>query len=229
MKVPLAKTLFGIIFLLDCIDIALHAQGTFGNLDFEAANVPVVPTGQFGADVTVAQGLPGWNATPVNVSNNTIGHNTVSLGGPVVAIEGPQWDSSQILQGQYSAYLVGAFNGGGSGSAAIWQTGLVPQNAKSLYFIAAPFLTSPGPIFQVTLGGVSIPITETASTSKYSVWGGDISAFAGLPEELRFTALPGHGGFLDDIVFSTTPVPEPTNPALLVIGGLVLRTLKRKA
>src|SRR5258706_375259 len=89
-----------------------NAQGTFRNMDFELANVPVVPSGQFGADVSIASGLPGWtayfNGQAVNPTN-TISHNDLSLAAAAIGIEGPQWNPAQILQGQYTAYLMGDF------------------------------------------------------------------------------------------------------------------------
>jgi hypothetical protein len=120
---------------------------------------------------------------------------------------------------------VGDFNG--PNTASIWQTGQVPQTARSLYFISNP--SGAVPLFQVTLGSVSIPVTEMGGTTKYTIWAGDISAFAGQTEQLMFTAPPGLGGYLDQITFSPIAIPEPTTEALLSVGGIVLglRILRR--
>ena len=45
-------------------------------------------------------------------------------------------------------------------------------------------------------------------------FGGDISSFAGQSGELRFQG----GGWLDDIQFSTQPVPEPSRLAFVALG-----------
>jgi hypothetical protein len=37
-----------------------------------------------------------------------------------------------------------------------------------------------------------------------------------------FTALPAHGGFLDQITFSTIAIPEPSMAALAALAGLAL-------
>jgi len=192
-----------------------NAQGTFQNLDFESANIPDLPPGQ-GGFVSFADGMPGWNSLD-GQPGGLIGHNTVSIGGAAVAIEGPQYNPNFILFGKYTAYLVGDFQGPNSGS--MWQTGQVPQTARSLYFISNP---SSIPLFQVTLGSVSIPVTEMRSTSKYTVWAGDISSFAGQTEQLMFTAPPGLGGYLDQITFSPLSVPEPSTVALAALAGLAL-------
>ena len=204
-----------------------NAQGTFRNLDFESANVASLPPGQ-GELVNLADGLPGWSADVVN-AQGMIFHNNTSLGGPVIAIEGPDFDPMSILAGSFTAYLGGEFGRPNpTGTASIWQTGQIPATAKSLFFLAAPTIISPP--FQVTVGGVVIPVTETSSTSKYGIWAGDISAFAGQTEQLMFTALPAHGGFLDQITFSSNAIPEPTTGALVCLSGLVigLRKLRHK-
>ena len=192
------------------------SQGTFLNLGFESANVPDLPPDQ-GGFVSAAEGLSGWNVSPPVL----IGHNTRSLGGPAVAIEGPLYNPSFILQGKYTAYL---WN-----TASISQTGLVPETARSLYFISAPLISSTEPNFVVTVGDASIPLAHMGDRANYSIWAGDISRFAGLTEELRFTAPPGLGGYLDLITFSPIALPEPSTSALLVVAGLLLwiRSLTR--
>jgi hypothetical protein len=54
----------------------------------------------------------------------------VSTGGAAIAIEGPSWPSSQILQGNYTAYIVGS-DFGTPASAYIAQTGQIPMNSMS--------------------------------------------------------------------------------------------------
>jgi hypothetical protein len=199
-----------------------HSQG-FINLNFELANVPAVSTNQFGAAVPIALGMPGWseNGTP---QPDQIGHNNFSLGGAYVAIEGPQWSSLQILQGSYTAYLTGS-TAGTPTSAYIAQTGQIPVNSESLTFFSSPF-GAPNANFQVTFGGQAISVMQLGATAKYDIMVGDVSAFAGETGELRFTAPPNTGGFLDNIQFLTTPAPEPGTCAL-ILGGAVLFGFRR--
>jgi hypothetical protein len=200
-----------------------NCQSAFQNLDFESANVPDVPTNQPGAPVNVDMGMPGWTVNPL-YEGFGVGHNTVSLGGAVVAIEGPQFFSSQILEGNYTAYVQGSLAGIPE-NAYIAQTGQIPLNSESLTFYVnqSPFAT-----FQVTFGGQPIPVEQIGVGSNYDIMGGDISAYAGQTGELRFTALPDTGGFLDNIQFSMSPVPEPATLAVFASGTLLLVLRRRR-
>src|SRR5262249_13775833 len=148
--------------LLILVSRQSHGQGTFRNLDFELANVPFVPSGQFGARVSITSGLPGWtgyfNGQPSSATS-TILHNNLSLAAATIGIMGPQWFPAEILQGQYTAYLMGDFNPSGSpgltNSTAIGETGQIPSTALSLRFF-----TSPGALFEVTFDGMKIPVTQ---------------------------------------------------------------------
>src|SRR5438034_10579175 len=105
-----------------------NAQGTFRNLDFELANVPSLAPGQ-GGIVDIADGMPGWNSN-FSINGSGIFHNDISLGGPTVAIEGPQFDPMDILFGNYTAYLNGEFGRPNpTGTVSIWQTGQIPATA----------------------------------------------------------------------------------------------------
>src|SRR5437667_4592061 len=120
--------------LLDLVIICrAQAQGTFVNLDFEAANVPDLPPGQGGA-VAVADGVPGWTVYIGLGQPSSMGHNTISLGGADVEIYGPQWPSDQILQGSYTVFLLGSFMSPVVQAAAIGQTGQIPPTVRSLQF-----------------------------------------------------------------------------------------------
>ena len=176
--------------------------------------------------MTLTDGMPGWSVDVT--SDGGIFHNGTSLGGAAIAIEGPQFNPSFILRGNYSAYLVGNFSGPPIESASIWQTAQVPQTARSLYFISHSVL-GPGSGFDVKLGNVSIPVTDMGSTSQYTIWAGDISIFAGQTEQLMFTAPPGQGGFLDQITFSTLSVPEPSTVSLAALAALALLNKSMRA
>jgi hypothetical protein len=94
----------------------------------------------------------------------------------------------------------------------------------SLSFVATP---PNGGGWQITVGGQSIPVVEISQVdSRFNEYGANISAFAGLTDELRFTMLPGTSSpgnmWLGEIQFSPIGVPEPATPALFAAGGAVL-------
>src|SRR6266478_1815757 len=55
-------------------------QGSFQNLDFEAANLPTVPSGQSGGLVLSSDAIPGWTAYYGSSQTSQILHNDLSLG-----------------------------------------------------------------------------------------------------------------------------------------------------
>jgi hypothetical protein len=191
------------------------AQGTFVNLSFEAANVPVVPPNQFGSDVAVNDGVPGWTVYLGGSAQSSMLHNNVTLGAAEVAIFGPQWFANQILEGNYTVSLQPA----SATTTAIGQTGRVPQTAQSLMFYGRGGYT-------VTFGGQPITVLTLGSTSAYTVFGADISAFSNQTGQLLFQG----GGLLDAVRFSDQPVPEPGIFGLSALGALLLgwRTLRRR-
>jgi hypothetical protein len=201
-------------------------QGTFRNLDFESANVPVVPSGQLGADVSMSDALPYWAGFYGQTEITTALHNRITLGGVEIVIFGPQSPPYDILQGNYSVLIAGTRGAppGSGTSAAIAQVGQVPLNAKSLLFLA-----SPGSVFDITFSGQELPISDLLYTgTDFVLLGADISRFAGLTGELRFSALPDRGGYLDNITFSTIAVPEPSIFALFGICAVATCLWRRR-
>ena len=196
-------------------------QGTFQNLNFEAANVPDVPAGEFGSDVSVSDGVPGWVVYIHGAQAGLMFHNNISTGGAVVAIYGPVWRPGLILDGQYTVSLQPATAGPPS-TAAIGQTGQLPQTAQSLRFYG----DSPNGAYVVTFAGQPISLVTLGSTSTYTIFAGDISAFKGQTGELRFLG----AGELDNISFSNLPIPEPGVFSLSALGALLVgwRALRRQ-
>ncbi len=91
----------------------------------------------------------------------------------------------------------------------------MPTNAASLYFYLS-LLSS----LQVSFNGQVIPVIQAGSTANYAIMGANISAFAGQTVELLFSALPNSGNvLLDNIQFSSSPIPEPGTLALAALGG----------
>ncbi len=76
----------------------------------------------------------------------------------------------------------------------------------------------------VSLSGQNIPFSVISTELNYTLYGGNISTFAGQVEQLTFTAPNGNNNFweIDDIQFSSSPVPEPSELALGAFGTLLL-------
>lgn len=198
----------GISALLLFGSICLGACQGFINLDFEH---PLLPLNPVGGQVAASDGIPGWTAYTYGAPTSQIYYNDISLGAAAVSLQGPG-SLEPILQGSYSVELQRATEGP-PGMAAIAQIAQIPASSLSL-----TFFIEPNSQFQVTVGGQDIPLVEFESTANYNILGGDISAFSGLTEELRFTG----GGILDNIQFLSTPVPEPGSLALLATGVVLL-------
>jgi len=199
------------------------AQGTFRNMDFEQAQIPQnQPSGLVSADLA----FPFWTVYYGTAQQTQVLWNDVSLGSVQASLIGQFDPSAKPIDGGYSAVLVGGVSG-----CSLSQIGQIPTGAASLLFTARADPSNPP---EVTIGGVSLPVFDVSTGPNNStLFGANISQFAGMQEDLRFIA-PGsptvpYGFVLDDIVFSTTPVPEPTTGGLFVLGGLVigLRKLRR--
>jgi hypothetical protein len=195
------------------------AQG-FINLDFEHPNLPLMPVGGF---LSATNAIPGWTAYLDETPQGGIGYDGVSLGGAAVTLDDTNATSlaPAPIQGNYSILLQGATYTGGAGNptnASVGQTGTIPTGAQSLTFW--------GSQFQVTFNGQVLSLVDISNALNYTVWGSDISSFAGQTGQLLFTAVAdipfASGGLLDNIQFSSLPVPEPTEFALGVLGALIL-------
>jgi hypothetical protein len=197
----------------------VNSQTAFANLDFEAAMLPVLPPGQ-GGEILVLEGIPGWSAYIGIEARDNMLHNTRTLGAPGISIFGPDWPVSQILQGNYTVFLAGSVTFPMS-TPAIGQNALIPSGMQSIQFFAN--FTS----LEVTVDGQVIPFVPLAEGANYTVYGADISMFAGQIHDVRFSCPQIRSGFrdgalLDAISFSAQPVPEPSTVALIGIGGLAL-------
>jgi hypothetical protein len=200
----------------------------FTNLNFESAHVSGYPVNAMGVPISAA--LPGWNASFSNATSGTLAASQVwydglSGGGSAISINDTNTGFGFVpLQGKYSAML---FGGGPSSnsfySATISQTGIVPTGTESLQVQIGNY----GDAFIVSLSGETINMVPLATFAHYTLYGGDVSTFAGQLETLSFTAPPAavtQPSFLevDNILFSTSPVPEPGTLALAAMGAVLL-------
>jgi len=211
----------------------VSAQGTipFQNLNFEAATVAPLSAGQDEYSVPVAAAFPGWTGYwGTNVAAYA-GHNGLSLGGVFIIIEGP--NSSPILQGNFTALLQGGWAVDSStgntqlypAAASIAQIGTLPAGSQSIRFFSIfqePEVRFDEQVIPTVFLGTGLSSAGTA----YNILGGDISALAGQTGELRFSSLPPASppglAYLDNIYFSSEPIPEPSILSLLGLGVLLL-------
>jgi hypothetical protein len=204
----------------------------FVNLNFESGLIP--PGTQPASLLPISTALRGWTGyfidnTGVSNAATQVVYDGYSAGGAFISIN----DANTIgggfvpLQGKYSAVLFG----GGSNptySTAISQTGLVPDGTESLQ-VQVEALNGP---FIVTLGGETINMLPLSVFPTYTLYGGDISQFADMTETLTFTEPPPASSppsilVLDNILFSTSPVPEPGTMTLVVAGAVLLGLRQR--
>ena len=230
------RVVYSLLVHLGCTSLLLAQD--FRNLDFEDANVPDLPVNQSGwASVTDA--LPSWTAYIGTNIQTSVAHNGVTLGNANVGVLGPDYLSPafgpeiRALEGLYTAVLQdGGTPNQGAQPASIAQTGLIPSWAKSVQFEGT--LQLGGPTFKdnlaVMVGGQNEAIVPLGN----NFYTCDVSAFAGLEEELRFTMVTNYGHaliLLDAITFSPTAIPEPSALCLLILGiaGLICwpRTRRR--
>lgn len=221
------------VVILFSLARTVSAQG-FLNLNFEQATVTPASPGYTPSDavdpISAASALPYWTVTEDSTVCTAVWGSPVALDETSVALV---YGSNSPIQGNYSVQLT-AYADAPAGlyrSSSISQTGTIPLDAQSIQFL----LSSPSqagsvpanPI--VTLDGTPISLSVISQSDGVTLMGGNISAFAGDTETLAFLCQASTGGTfpanenyfnLDDIQFSTTPVPEPTTLALSVIGGL---------
>lgn len=216
-----SKTSFLCTFVF-CALLSAQAQGTFQNLGFESANLTPVPSGQGGSLVPISDALPSWTGYIGTNQLTTVLQNSLTLGNASIDILGPDWIGNGIIEGEYSVILQPSFDPFGSSqnvSASISQSALVPADALSLQFKAQTYSS-----FTVSLGGQMLSLIPLGTGSNYTLYGADISSFAGQPqpETLTITALaaPNTVDYFDSFVFSPLSVPEPSIFGLFALGGL---------
>lgn len=207
---------------------AALGQGSFQNLDFESATVPVVPPGQDGGLVPIGNAFPGWNGSVGTNVQNQVLHNSLALGDAAIGILGPNYYSGAILEGSYTAVLQTGPDPAHAGSltpvpASLWQAGTVPATARSILFRVGPDPAD----FAVEFNGQALSVFLLSSDATHQIFGADVSSLAGLPGQLLFTVLPTRYPLyntlsFDAIQFSNLPIPEPSDFGLSALGALLL-------
>lgn len=195
-----------------------NAQGSFQNLDFESGTLVPIPGDRYNR-VYFDQAFPGWRGYVGTNQEAAAFHNAIFICCSGVTLSGGGSQPQLAIEGTYSVLLHAAWdiNTQQPADTSIAQTGFIPPEARSLLFRA------PTALGLVSLGGSLVPVIPLSTSSNYTVYGADISAWAGQQTELRFTAVApatlDHFWGLDSIQFSTTPVPEPSIFALFAVAA----------
>jgi hypothetical protein len=213
------KCTFSMVIVIGYLQCSEALGAPFQNLDFESANLPVIPYGQYGNLVPISNALPGWSAFLGTDPVSSVYHNNITLGPAIISVWGPDWPygTGGRIDGDFTVVLAGS--SGSLGSLAISQTGLVPADSQWLLFKGREGPT-PRAVFSVSLDGENLVTTALASNPDYTLFGAEISAFAGSEADLMFRTFPGFANtlILDSIEFS--PVPEPGSLSLGALGLL---------
>jgi len=199
----------------------------FVNLNFESAQIIPIAGGPYVNSIATSNALPGWTVLYGSSQQSVMSYNAPALGSTFVTLYAT---NGLQLAGNYSVLLQG---GGTASAATISQTGLVPADALSLLFYgAANSSLSSGLV--VSLGGQDISFSAISNELNYTLYGGNIpSDMAGQSEQLMFSALEAFGGYnnwnIDNIQFSTSPIPEPSELALVAIGVFLFGFRRRNS
>ena len=198
------------------------SQGTFRNLDFENPTIALTNgAGPYPTD----DALPGWTVKIGTIEQHEIYYDILAGNFSSVGLIGfhPAAQYS-ALDGQLSVILQCWNLTANPLEASISQTGLIPADARSLWFKAQPDLG----VLQVSLGGQIVPIYAIMPGPNYTLYGGSIEQFANQNLELKFTsfgpAAPGayYGWNLDSIMFLPESIPEPSSVSLFVCSLILL-------
>jgi hypothetical protein len=200
---------------LFCIALNTHSQVVNGGFE-DGSLVMINPVA-----VKPAEALPGWNALSGGTPLLFLGYNAPGLDSAWVSIHdnaNPN-DLFKPIGGTYSVFIKGATPLGPSLDAEITQVVAVPSDSKSLFFRARNLNG-----LDLSFNGQNLTYYEFQQGGGDSAYGADISGFAGSTGEIRFTAGQGEWGLIDDVLFSTIVIPEPSVMGLSA-GGLAFLLL----
>ena len=208
MKTKILLSFIQILIIQPCF-----SQG-FINLKFESA----ITTNTTFNIISAADAFPGWTATAPYIAFNDISLS----GGSISIFNTNSLFSYPPIQGKYFALFFGSANPS-YGAISLGQTGQIPVGSQSISFWGS--LSG----MQVTFAGQALNYFQSGSTVNYNIYTADISAYAGQVGQLLFTVpLGASGGTLDNIQFSSSPVPEPSVLVLSAFGSLLLGVRNRK-
>jgi hypothetical protein len=196
----------------------------FINLNFELARTTgAEPTFGF---INWNLAAPGWrHSTGPDLGSVYYRQEHLGLTGYYMLYDSisPVYAPGTHLAGNYS---LGFSSGYSSSGGTIWQqnflsqTGAIQSDVQSLRFLARG-------TFAVFVGGTEIPMQSLGGNA----YAGNIAGFAGTTTDFRIvnTSMNFHDPvILDNVVFSTVAVPEPSTVALAVLGFLAFAFWFRK-
>jgi hypothetical protein len=200
-------------------------SAAFTNLNFESAELPFVPRGEFGTWQPIRQAIPGWQLFLGQTPYDYVLHNNASLGDASVSVYGPDWGAT-ILEERYSVVLRPGVNGltGEPLDVSLVQHGRVPMEAASLLFlgVTSRIVPTTQSRFGVYANDQLLEVQAVNVGTNFTTYAANIAGFAGQLIDLRFTAynIPRvpNALVLDAILF----VPEPSSWALLGLGAVAL-------
>ncbi len=202
---------------------AAFAQG-FVNFDFELSTIISSSPSGYGFNWGYAN-VTGWTASDYGSSLNYSGgmsvlYNNQGLDSPTVSlVDSSYW--SPALHKNYSILLFGGSNMSGyTTGASISQTGQIPIGVESITFWESSWNHQQD--LQASFNGQLLYFIAISNTPNYTIYGADISAFAGQTGVLQFTAEQTYAGVIDRILFSSNPVPEPGTCVLMAVGLALL-------
>ena len=188
---------------------------SFVNLNFEQATIAPTPPGGWMYPADPVQCFPGWT---VGGSGTVVSYNDLSLGAPAVDLMGPQFPNLPNylpLEGYYSV-LFQYFEIAGT-PPTLSQAGLIPAGTHSINFLVGPGQSDAA----VSINGIPIPLVSIGDGRL----AGDVSAFMDTEALLTISTSTGNGFrgdwlYIDDIQFSSEPVPEPTTSIPIALSIL---------
>jgi len=206
--------------LLLAAGLRAFSQG-FVNLNFEGAKV-TLPSGTQPGPVLVTNALFGWSVYFQTFPQTQIYYDDISIGSSqITLVSASDPYGPNAIGGSFSVFL----QAGAGGPVTVSQTGLVPSFAKSMDVDLA-YSGNLVPVV-AAMNGQTIPLISIATFPAYTEYAGDISAFDNQEVLLSFTQMPPSDGptsqvEIDNIQFSSSPIPEPSTLAIGVIGALLL-------
>ena len=203
-----------LIAILTIVNAARSRGQGFVDLNFEQANVAGYAAG---LSIPATLAFPGWQVYYGSTQEAQVYYDGLFNPGPSVSIEDTNMIfGDALIQGNYSALLYG----GQASSSTLSQTAIVPYGTAGIQLEANEQSGS----FVVTINGQTISMTPLQTYSNYTVYVGDISAWAGQDATLSITESPAGSTLrdsllLDDITFTGYPIPEPSTLALIAMGA----------
>jgi hypothetical protein len=202
-----------------------YSQG-FMNLNFESGST----SGLSGGYIPTTSAFPDWSAfygppgNPTQANTPIVAYDTTTLGSALVILLDSNSPSGipTPIQGNYSALLEGSAAIEAS-TASLGQTGTIPSTAQSLVFWA-----NIAGSLDVSFDGQVLSLVDVSNAVNYTVYAANIAPFAGEMGQLLFTAPVQTETELDNIQFSTSPIPEPSEAALLSSASVLFAWQRRK-